>query len=590
MNDWMTSMGAVALLRLDEDKQEIHAKANTLEVPIEWLKHLPETLFQYFLKHYSVADREYQALQNLVNIYIRNLEKEESKLKENIKWINERVKSTCDKVKKYFPDLDAELINCMSNIKIAMESKDTRKLEDQIGRLYQIYKQQKIDQKLTLNWVKATLLSSAAGQASFLNVAKNALSFKEQKSLFERDYILPVLWELRLREKFEKGDEEEIEALFKIGEKPEYAKSWASEKKKSKLSWYEWLKTVPECGLIENQWGTASFEEMHFVPLGMSVSNAYNYAWDGNLQAVQSISALAKLLLLLSPLGTYRYRRPSKGELVNVFGFLHAESSCQKTFMLNNQFSNSMRTDTRFSEAIRDSFGKLKEIENRRNEVTVLIEWDTDYKAKKTFLEYKSLNPNFVDYIISTKENVIEKISPYQFREEIIRAAFDNLDCKNLIMKEMHRIMNLPTTNRDTFSLKNALIMREHLLMLKEEKNLLTEKTVTEKMYALGFRIAQTLGGKKEEATDTLYQAPNEKKLTSTAYRLLNAAKAGNRELFFDTVVRLHLAANMNVGKNLVKAVDLNTSDKEFTSIALAFIAGLTPGKKQIIEETEVKL
>lgn len=587
VNDWMVSMGAVSFLRLDEEKQVITTDSNILEVPFEWIKELPETLFQYFLNHYSVAEREHEALQYLVDLYEKGVgKKEESKLKDNKKWINDRVKSTCDKVKRYFPMFEVEIESCILNIKEAIENKDFRILRIKIDELYKIYRHEEVDQKLTLNWVKATLLSPAAGQASFLNVTKNSISFKEQQTLFEKDYVLPVLWELQLRREFEEGSEAGIEKLFKLEYRTEYATKWEREKKKSKLSWCEWLKKVPSCGMLENQWGTYSFEEMHFVPLGMSISHTFNYAWDGNIQSVQSISALAKLILLLSPIGAYHYRRPNNGELINVFGFLHAESSCQKTLIMNNQFANSMRRNTRFSEAIRDSFGKFREIENKRKEATVLIEWDTDYKAKKTFLEYKSLNPDFVQYILSTQAQVIEKIYPYQFREEIVRAAFDNLDSRHLIMKEMHRVINESITNRYTYSLKNALLMREHLLMLKEEKNMATEKTATEQMYALGYRISQSLGGTKEETNDSPYQAPNEKKLTSTAYRLLNAAKAGNRQLFFDTAVRLHLAANMNVGKTLVKTVDLNTSDKEFTSIALAFIAGLIPGK-QITKETE---
>ena len=337
------------------------------------------------------------------------------------------------------------------------------------------------------------------------------------------------------------------------------------------------MNLLPECTLLESQWGTIAFEEMHFVPLGMSISNAYNYSWDGDIQTTQPISTLAKLLLLISPIGTYRYKRPSKGEIINVFGFLHLESSCKKTLMLNNQLMHSMQSEVRFSDALKDSFSKLRELENKRREAAVLIEWDTNYKAKKTFLEYKPLHADFVDYIMGEKSNITSKINPYQFREEVVRAALDNLDSKHLIIREMRRVMNEVVTKRYTTSLCNALLMREYLMLLKEGKEMQTEKTVTSQMYNLGCKIAKTLGGGRKENQDGSYQASNEKKLTSVAYRLLNAAKAGNRQLFFDTAVRLHISAGMNISSNFTKVLDPTTSDKEFATIALAFIAGLIP-------------
>lgn len=576
VNDWMTSMGTVALMRLDPEKKFIQADANSLEVSVDWLKDLSETLFQYLLNQYSVATRETQALKKLTMTLEKNAS-DSAKYKDYAKWLNDRVKSSVDRVKKYFPELNEELQAIVVVLKEHIERQQFKEINQQIVALQQIFQQPAIDKKLTLNWVKATMLAPAAGQASFLNVAKNGLAYTEQMAIFEKDYIAPLVWELQLRDNWEKNDEKEIEALFELDDKPLYASKWEKEKKKSKLSWCEWLELLPACTLLEDQWGTMMFEEMHFVPLGMSMSNAYNYAWDGDIQSTQSISALAKLLLLISPIGAYRYRRPSKGEMINVFGFLYSESSCRKTLMLNNQLANSMQSDVKFSDALKDSFSKLRELENKRQEAAVLIEWDTDYKAKKTFLEYKSLHADFVNYIMDEKSNITSNIYPFEFREEVVRAALNNLDSKHLITREMRRIMNDTAIKKFTSSLRNALLMREYLIVLKEGKEMQSEKTITLRMYNLGFAISKKLGGGRKENQDGSYQASNEKKLTSVAYRLLNAAKAGNRQLFFDTAVRLHISAGVNISSNFTKALDPSTSDKEFATIALAFIAGLIP-------------
>ena len=107
-------------------------------------------------------------------------------------------------------------------------------------------------------------------------------------------------------------------------------------------------------------------------------------------------------------------------------------------------------------------------------------------------------------------------------------------------------------------------------------------------MHELGENIAEKLiGNSKKGNQEGHYQAPDEKKLTAVAYRLLNAAKAGNRQLFFDTAVRLHIQAGMNISSTLTKSIDPSTSDKEFATIALAFIAGLIPSENDKKQETK---
>lgn len=584
VNDWMTSMGTVALLRLDPEQQIIKVDRNKLEIPIDWFKNLPETLFKYFVDEFSVAEREYRRLESLA-FDLEKKQKDKNKYKDSTKNFNSRLKEDINRVKKYFPEWEEKLQTFEIEMKESIDSKNFSSLHQQIFELYQIFKLEEIDKKVTLNWVKGSILSQTGGQASFLNVSKNSLSFSEQMKVFEKDYINPVLWELQLQKNLLEKNESEIEALFQIDEKPDYATKWEKAKKKSKKSWCEWLNLLPECALLEGQKGTIPFEEMHFVPLGMSISNAYNYAWDGNLDTTQAISALAKLLLLISPLGANSYRRPRNGEIINVFGFLHCESSCNKTLMLNNQLANAMKSELHFSDALKDSFSKLKELEKKRRQVAILIEWNTEYKTKKTFLEYKPLNGDFVEYLLHEKSYITTKIYPYQFREEVVRAALSNIDSKHIIIREMRRVMDEVITKRFTSSIRNALIMREFMIS-KEGKEMGTEKLVTTQMYNLGYKLSRKLGDSREENKDGSYQASNEKKLTAIAYRLLNAVKAGNRQLFFDTSVRLHITAGMNISSNFTKALDPSTTDKEFATIALAFIAGLIPAEGQVGENS----
>lgn len=585
----MTSMGSVALMRLAPTNQEWQTEANRLSVSFNWIEKIPEFLFEYIVNHYSVAERENEAIKNLAISLTRRVN-DKAKYKENMKWVNERAKKSLDKVKKYFPEYSDECDRITNTLKEAMKNQEFDVVGHSVQEFYQLIKQKKINQKLTLNFAKSSsLLAQSGGQASFLNVAKNKLTYEEQMELFCKDYITPLLWEIRLRKNFELGDEEKIEELFKLGEKPNYTSSWLKEKKKAKLTWYEWLKGLPECSLIEGQWGTMAFEEMYFVPLGMSMKNTYNYAWDGNLDTTQSISSLARLLLLLAPLGSQSYKRPFKGEELTVFGFLYDQSSCENTFFLNNQFSNAMRKDVKFSEALRDTFSKVTELEEQRKQSSMLIEWMTEYKMKKTVLEYRPLHPTFVQYVLSEQSKVTSRIYPIAFREKIVRAAMDNLDSKHIIWKEMRRVIGESDKHRHTGSIRNALLMREKLILIKGGKTLTTNKTMTDQMYGIGYRLSKTLNVDGTSNEPNNYRASANKKMTSVAYRLMNAAKAGNRQLFMDTALRLHVAAGMSINPAFIRAIDPKTSDSEFATIAMAFVAGLIPSEiKQQDQEKQI--
>ncbi|WP_332646994.1 hypothetical protein [Lysinibacillus sp. 54212] len=571
VNDWMMSMGTIALMKIGhQQKNPLHSSANVLEVPVEWIEALPERLFSYFMDNYSIAKKEIDALEKLVQGAMKAKEDKE-KYKNYSKWINDRVKSYADRVKKYFTNYVEDLTVITIHIKSALEEKDEVLLKQEIKHYCDILSIEEVNQKLTLNWVKPTLLSPSGGQVSFLNVAKNGETYKQQIATFKRDFIDTAVWELTLQQFVEEQNETSINEHMKSENAPKYAKAWVKAQKSSKLSWVDYLSTVPSCSLIEGQWGTIPFEEMYFVPLGLAMMP--NTAWNGDTSAVQHISSLARLMLFLSPLGCSRYRRPINGQEQMVFGFLHDETNCEYTFTLNNQLLKALQRDALFTDALKDTFSKMKELENRRKNATMLIEWETYYTAKKTILEYKPLNQQFVSFLLNSESNKLNvtTIKPFSFRESVVRAALDNQDSKYLIFKEFNRILNENASS--TYSIYSALRMRESILMEGGQA------VITEQMYKLGYSLNQKLIGSRKENEDGSYQSPNEKKLATIVYRLLNAAKGGNRQLFFDTAVRLHVLANMNVSKNFTKLLDSETTDKEFATIALAFIAGLTPSK-----------
>ena len=72
---------------------------------------------------------------------------------------------------------------------------------------------------------------------------------------------------------------------------------------------------------------------------------------------------------------------------------------------------------------------------------------------------------------------------------------------------------------------------------------------------------------------DKLRESGKENKIQTLAYRLLNAAKIGNKKEFMDTILRTYISIQENVPKILVDS--LGDHSLSFETIAQLFISGL---------------
>ena len=69
------------------------------------------------------------------------------------------------------------------------------------------------------------------------------------------------------------------------------------------------------------------------------------------------------------------------------------------------------------------------------------------------------------------------------------------------------------------------------------------------------------------------YASGGDKRAAGIAYRLLNAAKAGNKKQFLDTTIRLYLQVGQPVPGLLMNV--LHEENVDFDSLSGAFITGL---------------
>lgn len=578
-------MGATALLRMDEENQ-IKCDGNVLDVPVEWFESLPERLFDYLVRTYSMGVRRKEQLENSFRKLKLSIENGEVTKKDSFKFhgeiINKTLKEGLDRVAKYFPNYQDEVTELILEGKKALKQIDLPTLEKVINRTIEILNEPEIDQKLTINVVKGTTLKSSGGQVSFLNVAKNTLSFKEQIAVFRKDFIDPLVLELKLQQCIENND---ADTAWKLIQESDIgvAEQWKKKNKKANSIDFGYFEQLPQCSGIDRQWGTLAYQEMMFMPLA---STSLNDFYNGQMTNAPLISTLARLLLFLSPLGCTSYRKTIGREEQFVFSFLHVEGDCEETRKRNDAFARALRHDNLFSSALVSSHEKLVKSEEERKLATVLIEWVTFDKSKKTLLEYRVVNEKFIKTLLSGSTHFdINKIFPYTFREQLIHEALRNNDTKTLIFEEMRQLIN--ENSKNYYSIKMALNLRE--LILKEGQTV-EQKTLTDRMYGRGQALQRKLFKPQNMEEGEGYTSPNEKKIATIAYRLLNAAKGGNRDVFFETVLRLHLLANLPINKEFTSLLDRKVvSDHEFATMSLSFIAGLmSQFESKEVEEVEV--
>lgn len=571
INDWLFSMGATALLRIDEG-QQIKCEGNVLDVPIEWFESFPERFFNYLVRTYSMGKRRQEQLKRSFQNLKLSIENGKVTNNDTFKFhadiINNTLKEGLDRVAKYFSNYKDEATKLKLEGKTALKEIDLPALEKVINRTVEILNEREIDQKLTINVVKGTVLSSSGGQVSFLNVAKNTLSFKEQIAVFRKDFIDPLILELKLQQCMEKNDADTAWKLLQesnVG----IAEKWKKKNKKAKSVDFSYFENLPPCSGIDGQWGTLPYQEMMFMPLG---STSFNDFYNGQMTNAPLISTLARLLLFISPLGCTSYRKTIGREEHFVFSFLHVEGDCEETWKRNDAFAKALRRDNLFSKALVSSHEKLVKSEKERKQATVLIEWVTYNLSKKTLLEYRVVNEKFIKTLLSGSTHFdINKVLPYTFREQLIHEALRNNDTKTLIFEEMRRLIT--NNSKNYYSIKMALNLRE--LILKEGQTL-EQKTLTDRMYGRGQALQKKLFKPQNMQEGEGYTSPIEKKIATIAYRLLNAAKGGNRDVFFETVLRLYLLANLPINKEFTSLLDRKVvSDHEFATMSLAFIAGL---------------
>ncbi|MCJ7843507.1 hypothetical protein MUB24_22050 [Lederbergia sp. NSJ-179] len=545
MGDWALTQGMVGFKRiLNHYNVNVETTIDGIVVTRDHLKVLPEAFFSFFLKKYSVAKGHERRLRS----WHSKWKKGEKKYK---KELNARLKDIESKVGKYFKNNSTgmEILDCVERYRGEKEYK-----EEMDGWLEKIIKgvhTKEIDEKLTCNTFKAVYFTPYFGQPSFLNVSKNSLTVDEQKALFSYDYIKPVLDEWDLLSLIDERKQDEcLQLLEETNKKHPLLAFKTTFKKKTTQEMKQYIdEEVLKCSFTDFPLGLFSLEESVFSPLAVSLGNSLNSTWDSNGKSFFPISALAKLLLFCAPAGATISNRKSV--------FVQFDGSFDQIYQANEHYNTETDQDKSFDEVI---FDLVSEQELRANWLAkhyLILEYESDYQAKKTLLDYMILTPGLIK--LFQNHGKLFGYLHYTNRITFIKSLIKNIDTKQLIFTVLREKIKQSYSSLEVVFMT---ILRNYDQFYKKEGKFDMDSQKQQKyvwvLYKSGEAVRSKIGLKKAQGI---------------AYRLLNAVQAGNKNTFMDTVMRTYISNELEMPSLLLEV--LHESKMDFETVANAWIAGL---------------
>ncbi|KAF0994871.1 type I-B CRISPR-associated protein Cas8b1/Cst1 [Geobacillus sp. TFV-3] len=592
MGEWMVTMGLVGLYRVFEYglrkgvidpqyRQSVSIHPQGLELGTEVLPQLPRAYFLYLMDEYSVAKRDGERL-----LHYLGQAKKENSFSMALFNIKEMVKNRGKKIQKYFPDEPVDRL--LETLKSIKKPDQLEQLEQCIAEFQQLVSKDAINEKLTLNYFKEAVLKSFFGQVSFLNVSKNNLDLEGHIEQFQVDYIVPVQYDLQFEHVLRSASTEN-EVLHFLDEHAEYGpfkalkRAW---RRKTLPQIREEMGIMYECMLFPGRVAFYNFEEMTFSPIGVSAGNALNFNWNLQDKQPKPISSLAKLVLFFAPAGAAIYLKKEgfQGQYKHSMyaGFVQSDAAFPEILQKNNHLKQMKQQKDPFDRIVSKLIQSVTKEAAYVIDHLFFLEFSSDYDSKKTHLHYYHLPLYLARYFVEYPGKL--DYVHYDYREQFIQDVLRGVDPARVIYQYLRDCIE---NGRSHIGPYIAVRERSRIIQLKRGGKEM-EKT-DKRVYAL-YRCGQEIRKALEQAggakTADRYSASPSKKISAIAYWLLNAAKAGDRKSFLDTLFRLHMSADQPISPLFLNA--LHERDLDFPAVANAFIAGLLSQEGQREQEEVV--
>lgn len=553
MGEWFFTQSLTGYKRILENYGEkVKTTVDGIIIEKRHLEILPDAFFEYYLNQYSVADRE----ERVVRALHKRFKEGDSSAKTEI---NKRLLETKKKVEKYFSK-SKEGSKLIELTELYRNEKNYIKEMDQwLDSFIEMLRTPEINHKLTANFFKAVHLGPYFGQVSLLNVTHNSKNVDEQKKIFYKDLVEPVLEEWKLYDALEKGDQKEVNEFLEKTPHKLLNPLKKAFKKKNIGEIREYIhQEIHKCSFTDFPFALHSFEEGVFVPLALSISNAINMTWDSNGKELLPLSSLARLLIFCSQAGATM----SQGKSVFVF----YGGTFDEIYQTNQFYSGLKNPNKTFDEIVFDLVREQKLKADYSRNHYMIYEFESDYQSKRTLLNYMIMTPNLLK-LFSDHSNLFDNIH-YTIKSEMIRLLLQGIDTKQLISLVLReKIKN----SYSTFEVIRMTLIR-HLNQIYAKGDLEVDSNV-EKRYVWAL---------VKSAEQVKNKINNDKKTQGIAYRLLNAVRSNDKNTFMDTVMRTYISCDLEMPGILLEALHENKLD--FATVGNAWIAGLVSKPKDLNE------
>lgn len=544
MNEWAFTQGMVGYKRiLEYYGVTVETTTDGIIVTKDQLEVLPEAFFSYFLTKYSVAKRNQKYLKSLHSKWKKGQKRYKKELNETLKKID-------TKVGKYFKEHDVgkDVMDKIHRYRGEKEFKD--EMDGWLDAVINGIHTKEIDEKLTCNTFKAVYFSPYFGQVSFLNVVNNSKTLDEQKQIFTKDFIQPVLDEWGIMSSINTGDLDQCQSILQNTTHKQLSSLKRAFKKKSTEEMKQYInEEVLKCSLTDFPLGLFALEESVFSPLALSINKALNSTWNSEGKDFFPISALAKLILFCAPAGATISNRKSV--------FVQFDGSFDQIYHSNEHYNTEKDHEMSFDEIIFDLVSDQNLKADWLSKHYLVMEYESDYQAKKTLLDYMVLTPNLIKLFQSHSK--LFGYLYYSNRIPFIKYLIKNVDTKQFILETLRqKIKNSYSSLEVVFM---TILRNYDQFYTKEGENHMDSQKQQKYIWVL-YKSAESVRGKI-----------GLKKAQGIAYRLLNSVQSGNKNTFMDTVMRVYISSELEMPSLLLEALHENKLD--FETVANAWIAGL---------------
>lgn len=542
MNEWFFTQGLVGYKKILEDfGEKVKTTYDGIIIEKKHLIKLPEAYFSYYLKNYSAAERNERKIRRLHNLFVNGEKTAKTELN---KELNELKKS----IHRYFKDTNEGIRIGELADAYRKEKNYQHEMDEWVNEFIQLLYTKAIDEKLTSNFFKTVLLNPFFGQVSFLNVTNNKKTIQEQKEIFFRDFIYPILEEWKLIDAIQEENKERID---KILSDTNY-NSFNSFKRKFKKMSVEEMKDYIEneihrCSLTDFPLAFQNFEEKIFTPLSLSLDKARNMSWNANQKEYIPVSSLARLIIFCAQAGGTDTHNKST--------FIFYGGAFDEIYQVNKSYGDLKSDQKTFDEVIFDLVREQKVKADYLNRRYIIYEYESEYESKRTLLDYMIMTPDLVK-LFSEESKLFDPLH-HTNKTKIIKLLLHRIDPKHFIMDELRERIQ---KNYPVFNVIRLVKIRHLSKCLKED--ILVDKTIEK-------RRVWALVKSAEEVRNKI----GTKKAQGIAYRLLNSVRSNDKNTFMDTVMRVYISSDLEMPGLLLEA--LHEEKMDFATVGNAWIAGL---------------